>query len=87
MAWLSALKDGAWQALDTGWELQEYEARAAEVGRRDVAVAKLAALLPGTDDARRESLELEMELLKASWSSNPKDWRRSWSGWWQPETE
>jgi DNA polymerase-3 subunit gamma/tau len=85
MAWLSALKDGAWQAVDTGWELQEYEARLAEMERREVALAKLAALLPGTDNARHESLLLEMELLKASWSSNPRDWRRSWSGWWQSE--
>jgi hypothetical protein len=85
MAWLSALKDGAWRAVDAGWELREYEARSAEAARRDVALAKLAALLPGADNARRESLELEMELLKANWSSNPRDWRRSWSGWWQPE--
>nr|WP_249780031.1 AAA family ATPase [Bradyrhizobium sp. dw_411] len=85
MARLSALKDGAWLALDTGWELQEHEARIAEMERRDVAIAKLAALLPDMDDGRRESLELEMELLKASWSSDPRDWRRSWSGWWQPQ--
>ncbi|MEH2539175.1 DNA polymerase III subunit [Bradyrhizobium sp. AZCC 1699] len=86
MAWLSALEDGAWRALDSGWELQEYEARKAEMQRRDVALAKLTALLPGADDARREGLLLEMELLKRSWSSNPTDWRRSWSGWWQSET-
>jgi hypothetical protein len=85
MAWLSALKDGAWCSMDSGWELQEYEARLVEKERREVALAKLAALLPDADDARRESLILEMELLKASWSSNPKDWRRSWSGWWQSE--
>lgn len=86
MAWLSALEDGAWRALDTGWELQEYEARRAETERRAVALAKLAALLPGADDARREGLRLEMEVLKSSWSSNPRDWRRGWSGWWLPET-
>jgi DNA polymerase-3 subunit gamma/tau len=86
MTWLSALKDGAWRALGTGWELQEYEARLAEMERRDVALAKLAALLSVADDGRRGSLELEMELLKASWSSDPKHWRRSWSGWWQSET-
>lgn len=86
MTWLSALEDGAWRALDTGWELQEYEARKAERERRAVALAKLAALLPGADDARREGLLLEMELLKSSWSLDPKDWRRGWSGWWLPET-
>lgn len=86
MAWLSALEDGAWRALDTGWELQEYEARKAETERRAVALAKLAALLPGADDARREGLRLEMELLRSSWSSDPRDWRRGWSGWWLPET-
>jgi DNA polymerase-3 subunit gamma/tau len=85
MAWLLASKDGAWRALDTGWELLEYEARLAEKERRDVALAKLAALLSGAGDVRRDSLLLEMEFLKASWSSNPKDWRRSWSGWWQSE--
>lgn len=85
MAWLSALKDGAWQALDTGWELQEFEARRTERKRRDIALAKLAALLAGADDARREGLLLEMEVLKAGWSSNPRDWRRSWVGWWQSE--
>ncbi|MBR0866302.1 AAA family ATPase [Bradyrhizobium diazoefficiens] len=86
MACLSALSDGAWQAVDTGWELPEYEARKAERERREVALARLAALLPGADDARRESLHLEMELLKSSWSSDPRDWRRGWSGWWLPET-
>lgn len=86
MAWLSALEDGAWRALDSGWELQEYEARKEETERRTVALAKLAALLPGADDARRESLSLEMELLKSSWSSNPRDWRRGWCGWWLPAT-
>jgi len=86
MAWLSALEDGAWRALDTGWELQEYEARKAETERRAVALAKLAALLPGADDARRESLRLEIELLKSGWSPNPREWRRGWSGWWLPET-
>ncbi|MCK1412467.1 AAA family ATPase [Bradyrhizobium sp. CW4] len=86
MAWLSALEDGAWRGLDTGWELQEYEARKTETERRAVAIAKLAALLPGADDSRRESLRLEMELLKSSWSSNPREWQRGWSGWWLPET-
>ncbi|QQO34276.1 AAA family ATPase [Bradyrhizobium diazoefficiens] len=86
MAWLSALSDGAWRVLDTGWELREYEARKAERERRDVALAKLAALLPGADDARRESIRLEMEILKSSWSSDPRNWRRGWSGWWLPET-
>lgn len=85
MAWLSALKDGAWWAVDTGWELQEYEARRAEKERRDVALAKLAARFPEADGTHRESLLLEMEILKAGWSSNPRDWRRSWSGWWQSE--
>ena len=86
MAWLSALGDGAWRALDTGWELQEFEARKAEVERRDVALAKLEALLTRADHARRESLLLEIDRLKGSWCSNPRDWRRSWSGWWQTET-
>jgi DNA polymerase III subunit gamma/tau len=85
MAWLSALKDGAWSAVDIGWELQEHQARLAEAARRDIAVAKLAALFSGADDARRESLQLEMELLKGSLSSNPKHWLRTWFGWWQPE--
>ncbi|MHC2531877.1 DNA polymerase III subunit [Bradyrhizobium diazoefficiens] len=86
MAWLSALDDGAWRALDNGWELQEYEARKAETERRAVALAKLAALFPGADEGRREGLRLEMELLKSSWSSDPRDWRRGWPGWWLPQT-
>jgi DNA polymerase-3 subunit gamma/tau len=85
MAWLSALKDGAWWAVDTGWQLQEYEARRAEKGRRDVALDKLTARLMEADDTHRESLLLEMEILKAGWSSNPRDWQRTWSGWWQSE--
>jgi DNA polymerase-3 subunit gamma/tau len=85
MTWLSALKDGAWRAIETGWELLEHDVRLAEKKRRDVALAKLVALLGGADDARRESLLLEIELLEASWSSNPRDWSRSWIGWWQSE--
>lgn len=50
MAWLSALQDGAWWAVDTGWQLQEYEARRAEKERRDVALATLAARLMEADD-------------------------------------
>lgn len=85
MAWLSALKDGAWWAVDTGWQLQEYAARRAEKARRDVAVAKLIAQFSKADDTHRESLLLETEILKAGWSSNPRDWQRTWSGWWQSE--
>jgi hypothetical protein len=85
MAWLSALKDGAWWAVDTGWQLQEYEARRTEEEHRNVALSKLAAQLPKADDTHRESLLLEMEILKAGWSSNPRDWQRTWSGWWQSE--
>lgn len=85
MEWLSALKDGAWQALDTGWELQEYAARLAEMERRKIALAKFAALLSGSDETQRDGILLDMELMRAGWSSNPRDWRRGWSGWWQSE--
>src|SRR5260370_512919 len=48
--------------------------------------SKRGALLPGGDEWARETLRVERQLLKASWSSGPRYWRRSWSGWWQPET-
>jgi hypothetical protein len=66
MAWLSALKDGAWRVPDTGWELQEYEAREAEVRRREIATAKLASLLPGTDDARHVCRQIR---LSTAWNA------------------
>ena len=46
MNWLSALKEGAWSAIDTGWELAECEVRNLERLRRHNAWVKLASSFP-----------------------------------------
>lgn len=83
MSFLSAFADAAWAHLDTGWELDEFEARAVEIASRVDATDRVNLEWPAPSlqieiDGRRSAIAK----LEASWPVDAKDRRRSWRGWW-----
>ncbi|WP_398471790.1 ATP-binding protein [Tardiphaga sp.] len=86
MPFLSAIADGAWKFVDRGWELPEFEARAAERRRRARLLEGVRAALPEEDELSAARREEELRATQASFGQDPRQaWPRSWQGWWQPD--
>lgn len=84
MPFLSAIADGAWEFVDKGWELPEFEARAAERRRRARLLEAVRAALPEEDELSVARREEELRATQASFGRDPRQaWPRSWQGWWQ----
>jgi len=72
LAFVSALEERAWGALDTGWELHEHDCRRAELAQRQRAEDVLLAQLPrGVSDAQDAVLEERLRALRSSWTTDP----------------
>lgn len=82
---LSAFDDGAWDYIDCGWELEEFEHRQAVQGARAEEAAVREALRK-TDMERRSALETPPLLPESgkteTGSDDPKRRPRRWRGWW-----
>lgn len=85
MPFLSALREGAWSHLDTGWELAEFNARFGERTRRNDAVERIHILFPGADELSVAMRNEELGQVRQSFATDPKAWPRTWLGWWQKE--
>jgi len=81
MAFLSALDDGAWRHLDSGWELLEHRDREAEIKRRLEDAGRIRGLFDGDDALTIARCTEELKLLRAGYSDARKR-LRSWNGWW-----
>jgi DNA polymerase-3 subunit gamma/tau len=85
MPLLSPFHDQAWDALASGWELDEFRERSQEAQDRRLAEERIRALWPAAQDGFQESIRnLEFKKLKASWACDPHDRQRAWRGWWLP---
>lgn len=83
MPLLSAFCDQAWDALPSGWELDEYRERIREAQERRLAEDKISALWPDAcDEFQSQVRTLELEKLRASWVGGPHKRPRGWRGWW-----
>jgi DNA polymerase III subunit gamma/tau len=83
MALLSALKDDAWEALFSGWELDEFRDREAERVRRQEARERVELEYPmSSNPLEARARETALASLEASWPIDPKSRLRSWKGWW-----
>lgn len=82
MAFLSAFKDDAWEALFSGWELDECKDRQEELARRQEAQEKVELEFPASTELERKARESALVRLEASWPDDPKLRLRSWTGWW-----
>ncbi|WP_162987137.1 ATP-binding protein [Sphingomonas paeninsulae] len=83
MPLLSALADGAWDYIDSGWELHEFQDRRNEIASRKRDEDMILAKWPASDDALQDRPRREaITRLHASWPRDPKDRRRDWEGWW-----
>ncbi len=80
---LSALDDGAWGFLCTGWELREHADRSREIVLRQQAEREVDAEYPsgGADYEARER-DRALSTLRSSWPADPRMRRRTWRGWW-----
>lgn len=82
MAFLSALRDDAWAAMFSGWELSEHIDRRSEKERRQEAAELIAVEYPGTSPLEVQARQAALSALEQSWDSDPKLRLRSWQGWW-----
>ena len=83
MELLSAFRDDAWLALESGWELKEHDDRRAETKQRVDAVNQIN--LEHQDALSALDLrykETAMKALYSSWPDNPHYRPRAWDGWW-----
>ncbi|WP_161988940.1 AAA family ATPase [Sphingomonas glacialis] len=83
MKMLSALADGAWDQIDSGWELLERAEREHELEQRREAEERVKLEWPASDnqietDHRRTALVQ----LHEGWPRDPHARRRAWKGWW-----
>lgn len=83
MGLLSALRERVWLHVDSGWELQEYRARLAEITRRESAVAQINLRFPRNDELSTARHEEELRMVRSAFNPDPKSWRRAWAGWWR----
>lgn len=82
MTFLSAFKDDAWEALFSGWELDECKDRQEELARRQEAKEKVELEFPASTELERKARASALVRLEASWPDDPKLRLRSWTGWW-----
>jgi hypothetical protein len=82
MPFLSAIEDGAWAAIDSGWELTEHHDRIANIAERRETIAALEAGFEGGDKLSRSRLAEELDRLNSQGSQDAKYRLRSWKGWW-----
>jgi DNA polymerase-3 subunit gamma/tau len=85
MPLLSALADGAWDYIDSGWELHEFKDRRVEIASRKRDEDMVLAKWPASDDPLQDRPRREaLARLYSSWPNDPKERHRSWpdAGWW-----
>lgn len=82
MSILSAFQDDAWDAIYSGWELNEHRDRADELARRQEEREKIELENPGGTQLEVDVRRMAMAKLEATWPIDPKLRRRSWQGWW-----
>jgi DNA polymerase-3 subunit gamma/tau len=80
---LSAFRDGAWDHLYIGWQLDEFAARQREIKKREQEEAKLRTLFDANSDLSRARLTQSLAELRSSWPCDPRERRRPWRGWWR----
>lgn len=84
MAVLSAIAEGAWDFVDLGWELAEFDARVAERARRRNLLASVGQGLPEAGELTVLRKREELREAHAAFGRDPKQsWPRQWHGWWQ----
>lgn len=76
MAFLSAIDDSAFTAINKGWEFDEFRDRQREIKRRSEELRTVRTAYAG-DQGR---LAAERQLLD-SWGSDPKQRARTWTKW------
>lgn len=72
LAFVSAFDERAWDALDTGWELHEFDYRRAEIKQRQRAEDVLRAQLPhGVSSTQDAVLDERLRSLRETWPVDP----------------
>ncbi|HVK58593.1 MAG TPA: hypothetical protein VM735_07430, partial [Candidatus Kapabacteria bacterium] len=83
MKLLSAFVDNAWEWIDRGWELDEFDERRREQELRLEEEERIKAHWPDQPNPiERDSCNEELKRLRDSWPADPRQRRRSWAGWW-----
>lgn len=79
---VSAFRDAAWQAFDTGWELAEHADRQAEAAERREQLRRAEASRLGSTPLADLRYEEEVARIVTSWPDDPRGWPRTWLPWW-----
>ena len=83
MKLLSALADGAWDQIDSGWELLERAEREHEREQRRDAEERVKLEWPASDNQiEMDNRRAALARLHESWPRDPHARRRAWEGWW-----
>jgi DNA polymerase III subunit gamma/tau len=86
MKFLSAFNDRAWSSLYIGWEIPEFADRNLERKHRLDEADKMRAMFSGGTELANARRTDELRKLRASFPTNPRLRRRTWSGWWLHST-
>ena len=79
---LSAFADGAWEALDQGWEVEEHSHRSEERARRKEALEVARVGGQGGNALEVAQADSVGRALQLSWLDDPRARPRPWKGWW-----
>lgn len=83
LAPLSAFRDQAWHAIATGWELIEHRDREIEKDERKQKELEVDLEWPEGKGSRTNQVRAAArQKLLESWPVDPRQRKRSWSGWW-----
>lgn len=83
MKLLSALADGAWDQIDSGWELLERAEREHEREQRREAEERVKLEWPASgNQIELDNRRAALARLHDSWPRDPHMRRRAWKGWW-----
>lgn len=79
---LSALRDGAWSYIYSGWEAQEFLSRTKEKARRQQLAASIDNLFCDETDLARNRRSMEIVGIRSAFPADPRKRQRTWRGWW-----
>ena len=87
MALLSAFRDGAWGAIDSGWELLEHRDRLAESVERADQLQRVKHIGDENNELAHKRYLEELDALGAQWPDDPRNRPRTWMPWWSANQE
>lgn len=82
MGLISAFRDGAWDQIDTGWELLEHRDRVAAASEREDQIRRVEYIGNETNALARKRYAEELEALHLQWPDDPRNRPRTWTPWW-----